>query len=73
MTTVRMTCGYCQWTDTLTDGGSRADQNAYNTIWQHVAAAHWQATADLRSMGIRERKDRLLSWATMTETSPTKT
>lgn len=70
MTEVVVTCGFCQWTSTFQADPSRADQTAYNVVWQHVAAAHWTSAREIRAMGIRTRKEALLSWVKMTPASP---
>lgn len=57
-------CEMCSWHARVSAAGMRLDQAVYQTIWEHVEAAHFKDVKDLRAMSIADRKALILSWST---------
>lgn len=52
-------CPFCVWGVTVEAVTARLDQAAYEALWEHVQAAHYNATKSLRTMSLAERRTTL--------------
>ena len=71
MPTIQYVCPYCLRSESVAADTSRIDQILYGTAWQHVQASHRTEAKALTKMGIRERKEKVASWATKARTTAT--
>jgi hypothetical protein len=54
-----VTCPLCDWKTIVEGRESRIDQSVYAAQWEHVEAAHYKESIELRQLTGDERKARL--------------